>query len=84
MNSKALIGKEMVDSQLKKYCIIEVEDDPDIKEVVIKFKNKKMFNLYYALSTHYLKFVDKDLNKEINALVRKELKKEKERMFYFE
>ena len=72
MNKNNLIGQKIITKDGSTLEIVEVEDSNNLKEIVIKTSNKKMFNIYLGYKNGFIKFVDESLNEELNEYIKNE------------
>ena len=70
MNLENLIGQVMVSAVGKTFKIVDVEDNDDIEDIIIRTNNKQIYNLYIAFTNNYLKFDNKNLNKEFKQFIK--------------
>lgn len=80
MNKQELIGKKVLTKTNETLEVIETSGD-DIKSIILRMNNKKIFNLYLGFKSGFIKFVDEEINNELNEFIKnEELEKEKIRL----
>lgn len=70
MNLESLIGQAMVSAVGKTFKIVDVEDNDEIENIIIRTNTKQIFNLYIAFMNNFLKFDNKSLNKEFKQFIK--------------
>ena len=63
MQSETLIGQMVINSKGKHIRITDIENQEDIKHLIIKLKNHKMYYLLPSFKSGNIKFIDKNINK---------------------
>ncbi len=75
MNRNDLIGKEVINKNNEVLVINEVEWSDDIKGVVIKLSNKKIFNLFLSYKSGFIRMKDEKINKELEECINEDNRK---------
>ena len=71
MNKNELIGKKVLTKTNEKIEVVETSGD-DIKSIILKMNNKKIFNLYLGFKSGFIRFEDENLNNELNEYIKEE------------
>jgi len=71
MNVKELIGKHIITKTNERIEIVESSGE-DIKNIILKLKNKKIYNLYLGYKSGFIKFEEEELNNELDKYVKEE------------
>ena len=80
MNKNDLLGKKVITKTNEKLEIVECSGD-DIKSIIIKTNNKKIYNLFLGYKSGFIRLDDEDLNNELsNYIKEEELVVEKKRL----
>ena len=80
MDKNNLIGQKVLTKANEELEVVEASGD-DIKSIILKMKNKKIYNLYLGFKSGFIKFVDEKINNELNEFIKnEELEKEKIRL----
>ena len=79
MNIDNILSKEVINKNNERFVIVKVEDNDDFKKINIFLNNKKIYNLYLCYKSGYIRFIDEEINKELDEYILNE-EKEIERL----
>ena len=71
MDKNELLGKTVLTKTNEKMEVIESSGD-DIKSIVLKMNNKKIYNLYLGYKSGFIRFEDENLNNELSEYIKNE------------
>ncbi len=84
MREEKLIGKLVKNKDGENLTIVSVDNADDVKCMKLRLNNEKVYLFYVAYKNGFLKFVDDELNEELDSFIKEEndlenakLKKEK-------
>ena len=72
LEQKSLINQTVITKTGESLTIIGVEESQNLKDVVIKLSNGKMYNLYLCFKSGFVRFKNDEIIKELKTFINKE------------
>lgn len=72
MEKKNLVDKKIITKTGCTLSVVGVEGTDNIKEIILRLNDKKIYNLYFAFKSGFIKFEDEDINKELTDYINNE------------
>lgn len=73
MKKEELLSKKVITRNYEELEVIDVTENDDLKEVRIKLSNEKIYSVYLAFKSGYLRFIEENINKKITYFLEEEI-----------